>query len=176
MDLHLSSVSPSVLRLSFRVTAFITWFWGSTAMGDTDRSEWADARTWWTNLSCTGRWASWWQSSRVPTSDTSTHYRRWGWWRVWPPEGAKKPGSLFINYFLLLAQVKIGLYVPHDPHVFQPIEWKHLVLNAARLGAQEMRKELEKHGRDMRMKVLPTSRILDLQPMMFNLIQNDFHS
>lgn len=49
--------------------------------------------------------------------------------------------------------MKIGLYVPHDPHVFQPIEWKHLVLNAARLGAQEMRKELEKHGRDMRMKV-----------------------
>lgn len=52
-----------------------------------------------------------------------------------------------------LSKVKIGLYVPHDPHVFQPIEWKHLVLNAARLGAQEMRKELEKHGRDMRMKV-----------------------
>lgn len=52
-----------------------------------------------------------------------------------------------------LSQVKIGLYVPHDPHVFQPIEWKHLVLNAARLGPQEMRKELEKHGRDMRMKV-----------------------
>lgn len=51
------------------------------------------------------------------------------------------------------SQVKIGLYVPHDPHVFQPIEWKHLVLNVARLGAQEMRKELEKHGRDMRMKV-----------------------
>lgn len=50
-------------------------------------------------------------------------------------------------------QVKIGLYVPHDPHVFQPIEWKHLVLNATRLGAQEMKKELEKHGRDMRMKV-----------------------
>lgn len=53
----------------------------------------------------------------------------------------------------LVPQVKIGLYVPHDPHVFQPIEWKHLVLNAARLGAQEMRKELEQHGRDMRMKV-----------------------
>lgn len=54
---------------------------------------------------------------------------------------------------ICFSQVKIGLYVPHDPHVFQPIEWKHLVLNAARLGAQEMRKELEKHGRDMRMKV-----------------------
>lgn len=49
--------------------------------------------------------------------------------------------------------MKIGLYVPHDPHVFQPIEWKHLVLNLACLGAQEMKKELEKHGRDMRMKV-----------------------
>ena len=52
--------------------------------------------------------------------------------------------------------MKIGLYVPHDPHVFQPIEWKHLVLNAARLGVHDMRKELEKHGRDMKMKVEPT--------------------
>lgn len=59
-----------------------------------------------------------------------------------------------------LSKVKIGLYVPHDPHVFQPIEWKHLVLNAARVGAQEMRKELEKHGRDMRMKVSPQLRTL----------------
>lgn len=52
-----------------------------------------------------------------------------------------------------LSQVKIGLYVPHNPHVFQPIEWKYLVLNTTRLGTQEMRKDLEKHGRDMRMKV-----------------------
>ena len=58
-----------------------------------------------------------------------------------------------VKHSPFFSQVKIGLYVPHDPHVFQPIEWKHLVLNVARLGAQEMRKELEKHGRDMRMKV-----------------------
>lgn len=51
------------------------------------------------------------------------------------------------------SQVKIGLYVPHDPHIIQPIEWKSLVLNAAQVGAVEMRKELEKHGRDMRKKV-----------------------
>lgn len=51
------------------------------------------------------------------------------------------------------SQVKIGLYVPHDPHIIQPIEWKNLVLNAAQVGAVEMRKELEKHGRDMRKKV-----------------------
>ena len=57
---------------------------------------------------------------------------------------------------MLCPQVKIGLYVPHDPHVFQPIEWKYLVLNAGRLGQEEMRKELEKHGRDMRMKVRHT--------------------
>lgn len=57
------------------------------------------------------------------------------------------------RYQHTLKKVKIGLYVPHDPHVFQPIEWKYLVLNAARLGREDMRKELEKHGRDMRMKV-----------------------
>lgn len=50
-------------------------------------------------------------------------------------------------------QVKIGLYVPHDPHVCQAIEWKYLVLNATKMAAPEMRRELEKHGRDMRMKV-----------------------
>lgn len=61
--------------------------------------------------------------------------------------------ELAVDFNPCFCQVKIGLYVPHDPHVFQPIEWKHLVLNVARLGPQEMRKELEKHGRDMRMKV-----------------------
>ncbi|KPP66683.1 hypothetical protein Z043_114785 [Scleropages formosus] len=57
------------------------------------------------------------------------------------------------RYQHVLKKVKIGLYVPHDPHVFQPIEWKHLVLNACRLAREDMRKELEKHARDMRMKV-----------------------
>ncbi|CAF96130.1 unnamed protein product, partial [Tetraodon nigroviridis] len=56
-------------------------------------------------------------------------------------------------------QVKIGLYVPHDPHIIQPIQWKNLVLNAAQLGAVEMRKELEKHGRDMRKKILKSSSV-----------------
>uniref|UniRef100_A0A3P9ANF1 Vasohibin 2 n=1 Tax=Esox lucius TaxID=8010 RepID=A0A3P9ANF1_ESOLU len=61
------------------------------------------------------------------------------------------------RYQHTLKKVKIGLYVPHDPHIFQPIEWKYLVLNAARLGREDMRKELEKHGRDMRMKILKSS-------------------
>ncbi|CAL9691867.1 unnamed protein product [Knipowitschia caucasica] len=65
--------------------------------------------------------------------------------------------SSYRRYQHTIKKVKIGLYVPHDPHVFQPIEWKHLVLNAARLGALEMRRELEKHGRDMRMKILKSS-------------------
>lgn len=63
-------------------------------------------------------------------------------------------------------QVKIGLYVPHDPHVCQAIEWKYLVLNATKMAAPEMRRELEKHGRDMRMKVrvLLTYITYDMQP------------
>ncbi|XP_023696711.1 tubulinyl-Tyr carboxypeptidase 2 [Paramormyrops kingsleyae] len=61
------------------------------------------------------------------------------------------------RYQHALKKVKIGLYVPHDPHVFQPIEWKYLVLNAGRLGREDMRKELEKHARDMRMKILKSS-------------------
>ncbi|KAM6965478.1 LOW QUALITY PROTEIN: tubulinyl-Tyr carboxypeptidase 2 [Aplochiton taeniatus] len=65
--------------------------------------------------------------------------------------------SSYKRYQHTLKKVKIGLYVPHDPHVFQPIEWKYLVLNVAKLGEEEMRKELEKHGRDMRMKILKSS-------------------
>ncbi|KAJ8355819.1 hypothetical protein SKAU_G00186130 [Synaphobranchus kaupii] len=61
------------------------------------------------------------------------------------------------RYQHTIKKVKIGLYVPHDPHVFQPIEWKYLVLNACRLGQVDMRKELEKHARDMRMKILKSS-------------------
>ncbi|KAG9347547.1 hypothetical protein JZ751_005115 [Albula glossodonta] len=61
------------------------------------------------------------------------------------------------RYQHTIKKVKIGLYVPHDPHVFQPIEWKYLVLNASRLGREDMRKELEKHARDMRMKILKSS-------------------
>ncbi|XP_030628697.1 tubulinyl-Tyr carboxypeptidase 2 isoform X2 [Chanos chanos] len=61
------------------------------------------------------------------------------------------------RYQHTIKKVKIGLYVPHDPHVFQPIEWKYLVLNACRQGHEDMKKELEKHGRDMRMKILKSS-------------------
>ncbi|MBN3297576.1 VASH2 protein, partial [Amia calva] len=57
------------------------------------------------------------------------------------------------RYLHTVKKVKIGLYVPHDPHVFQPIEWKHLVLNSSKVGREDMRKDLEKHARDMRMKV-----------------------
>ncbi|XP_077195008.1 tubulinyl-Tyr carboxypeptidase 2 isoform X3 [Paroedura picta] len=51
-------------------------------------------------------------------------------------------------------KVKIGLYVPHEPHSFQPIEWKQLVLNVSKMMRSEIRKELEKYARDMRMKIL----------------------
>ncbi|XP_036406191.1 tubulinyl-Tyr carboxypeptidase 2 [Megalops cyprinoides] len=61
------------------------------------------------------------------------------------------------RYQHTIKKVKIGLYVPHDPHVFQPIEWKYLVLSACRLGREDMRKDLEKHARDMRMKILKSS-------------------
>lgn len=74
------------------------------------------------------------------------------------------------------SQVKIGLYVPHDPHIIQPIEWKNLVLNAAQLGAVEMRKELEKHGRDMRKKVrLPAATRSDVGELQHNVSWTTSH-
>uniref|UniRef100_A0A4X1TKW7 Vasohibin 2 n=1 Tax=Sus scrofa TaxID=9823 RepID=A0A4X1TKW7_PIG len=57
------------------------------------------------------------------------------------------------KYLHTLKKVKIGLYVPHEPHSFQPIEWKQLVLNVSKM-LRDVRKELEKYARDMRMKIL----------------------
>lgn len=57
------------------------------------------------------------------------------------------------KYLHTVKKVKIGLYVPHEPHSFQPIEWKQLVLNISKMLRADIRKELEKYARDMRMKV-----------------------
>ncbi|XP_078505884.1 tubulinyl-Tyr carboxypeptidase 2 [Lissotriton helveticus] len=61
------------------------------------------------------------------------------------------------KYLHSVKKVKIGLYVPHDPHSFQPIEWRHLVLNVGKMMQPDIKKELEKHARDMRMKILKSS-------------------
>ncbi|XP_043551790.1 tubulinyl-Tyr carboxypeptidase 2 isoform X2 [Chiloscyllium plagiosum] len=61
------------------------------------------------------------------------------------------------KYLHTVKKVKIGLYVSHDPHSFQQIEWKHLVLNTGKMSREETQKELEKHAREMRMKTIKTS-------------------
>uniref|UniRef100_A0A8B9Q117 Vasohibin 2 n=3 Tax=Apteryx TaxID=8821 RepID=A0A8B9Q117_APTOW len=61
------------------------------------------------------------------------------------------------KYLHSVKKVKIGLYVPHEPHSFQPIEWKQLVLNVSKMMRTDVRKELEKFARDMRMKILKPS-------------------
>ncbi|XP_072350523.1 tubulinyl-Tyr carboxypeptidase 1 isoform X2 [Scyliorhinus torazame] len=53
-----------------------------------------------------------------------------------------------------LKKVKIGQYVSHDPHSVEQIEWKHSVLDIEKLSREELRKELERHTRDMRLKVV----------------------
>lgn len=73
---RLSSASPSALRPSFRATASTTLCWASTATAATDRWAWAAARTWWTSRWPTAHWENWWPSSRAPTRDTSTLWRR----------------------------------------------------------------------------------------------------
>ncbi|KAM4771540.1 tubulinyl-Tyr carboxypeptidase 2 isoform 1-T1 [Rhinophrynus dorsalis] len=61
------------------------------------------------------------------------------------------------KYSHSVKKVKIGLYVPHDPHTFQPIEWRYLVINMGKMMRADIKKELEKHARDMRMKILKSS-------------------
>lgn len=57
------------------------------------------------------------------------------------------------GYWHTLRKVRIGQYVSHDPHSVEQIEWKHSVLDVEKLTKEELRKELERHTRDMRLKV-----------------------
>lgn len=52
-----------------------------------------------------------------------------------------------------LRKVKIGQYVSHDPHSVEQIEWKHSIIDIDKMSKEELRKELERHTRDMRLKV-----------------------
>uniref|UniRef100_A0A3Q3DED1 Vasohibin 2 n=1 Tax=Hippocampus comes TaxID=109280 RepID=A0A3Q3DED1_HIPCM len=99
---------------------------------------------------CNGRYGSLGMSRRSDLMDKPLNHRTLG-------ELVDDFESSYKRYQHSLKKVKIGLYVPHDPHVCQAIEWKYLVLNATKMAAPEMRRELEKHGRDMRMKILKSS-------------------
>ncbi|XP_051908153.1 tubulinyl-Tyr carboxypeptidase 2 [Hippocampus zosterae] len=99
---------------------------------------------------CNGRYGSLGMSRRSDLMDKPLNHRTLG-------ELVDDFESSYKRYQHSLKKVKIGLYVPHDPHVCQAIEWKYLVLNATKMAAPEMRHELEKHGRDMRMKILKSS-------------------
>lgn len=57
------------------------------------------------------------------------------------------------GYWHTLRKVRIGQYVSHDPHSVEQIEWKHSVLDVDKLTKEELRKELDRHTRDMRLKV-----------------------
>lgn len=57
------------------------------------------------------------------------------------------------GYWHTLRKVKIGQYVSHDPHSVEQIEWKHSILDVDKLSKEELRRELERHTRDMRLKV-----------------------
>ncbi|KAF3701295.1 Vasohibin-1 [Channa argus] len=57
------------------------------------------------------------------------------------------------GYWHTLRKVKIGQYVSHDPHSVEQIEWKHSILDLDKLTKEELRKELDRHTRDMRLKI-----------------------
>ncbi|XP_063804346.1 tubulinyl-Tyr carboxypeptidase 1 [Pseudophryne corroboree] len=52
-----------------------------------------------------------------------------------------------------LRKVKIGPYVSHDPHSVEQIDWKHSVLDVQELGVEALRRELERHSREMRLRI-----------------------
>ncbi|RMC00642.1 hypothetical protein DUI87_23259 [Hirundo rustica rustica] len=52
-----------------------------------------------------------------------------------------------------LKKVKLGHCVSHDPHSVEQIEWKRSILDLDKLTREDFRKELERHARDMRLKI-----------------------
>lgn len=70
------------------------------------------------------------------------------------------------GYWHTLRKVRIGQYVSHDPHSVEQIEWKHSILDVDKLTKEELRKELERHTRDMRLKVQHSGSVFigTLQP------------
>ncbi|XP_073465651.1 tubulinyl-Tyr carboxypeptidase 1 [Aquarana catesbeiana] len=52
-----------------------------------------------------------------------------------------------------LRKVKIGPFVSHDPHSVEQIDWKHSVLDVQELSAEGLRRELERHSREMRLRI-----------------------
>ncbi|CAM4689050.1 unnamed protein product [Leuciscus chuanchicus] len=99
---------------------------------------------------CNGRYGTLGMSRRADLMDRSLSFRTLS-------ELVFDFEDSYRRYQHTMKKIKIGLYVPHNPHVFQPIEWNYLVINACKQGHEDTRKELEKHGRDMRMKILKSS-------------------
>ncbi|KAM4665095.1 tubulinyl-Tyr carboxypeptidase 1 [Discoglossus pictus] len=52
-----------------------------------------------------------------------------------------------------MRKVKIGPYISHDPHSVEQIDWKHSVLDLQELGPDGLRRELERHSREMRLRI-----------------------
>ncbi|XP_043929831.1 tubulinyl-Tyr carboxypeptidase 1 [Protopterus annectens] len=59
----------------------------------------------------------------------------------------------YCHYWHILKKVKLGQYMSHDPHSVEQIEWKHTVLDLEKLSREDLKKELERHARDMRLNI-----------------------
>ncbi|KAM7118504.1 LOW QUALITY PROTEIN: tubulinyl-Tyr carboxypeptidase 2 [Ciconia maguari] len=137
LGIYLTNGQPSVERfLSFK-THFSGNYFHHVVLG----------------IYCNGRYGSLGMSRRSDLMDKPLTYRTLS-DLIFDFEDSYK------KYLHSVKKVKIGLYVPHEPHSFQPIEWKQLVLNVSKMMRTEVRKELEKFARDMRMKILKPSSAL----------------
>lgn len=56
------------------------------------------------------------------------------------------------KYWHEVKKIKIGLPVPHDPHSYEFIQWKTMVLTRSKITQQEMIKEVDNHSKLIRSK------------------------
>uniref|UniRef100_UPI00358F19FC tubulinyl-Tyr carboxypeptidase 1-like n=1 Tax=Myxine glutinosa TaxID=7769 RepID=UPI00358F19FC len=60
-------------------------------------------------------------------------------------------GKAYATYWHEVVNLKLGLFLPHNPYSFEKLDWNYLVLNVTKLPPANLRKELEKHARDMKL-------------------------
>ncbi|XP_077869740.1 tubulinyl-Tyr carboxypeptidase 1-like [Saccoglossus kowalevskii] len=67
------------------------------------------------------------------------------------------------RYWHTVKKCKVGLPVSHDPHSYEQIHWKYLSLNMNKLSKDDLRKEVDRHAKDMRSRFKQATQVKELK-------------
>ena len=67
--------------------------------------------------------------------------------------------------FHTLLCVRISQVIPHEGHSVHPISWRHLLIQTRRVPAEEVKKALDRYGKDIKTKLYSSREPLMLLGM-----------